>query len=267
MYQLGFIGAGNMAAAILGGVLRSGFLTPRQMCVFDVNPERRALFAGKGLAPLYSSAQVVAESRFILLAVKPQNIEAVLTEAAPAFTPDKTIISIAAGISSACIRRLLGYEEAKIVLVMPNTPLLIGEGAVAMSRGEGVGDEEFSFSMSLFSAAGKVEEIPPSLMNEIIPVNGSSPALIYLLAKTVSEYAEKKGIPYETANRLFCQTLIGSARMMLQSGRSHQELINMVTSPGGTTFKMLDGLKEGGFPQAVEDSFDRCIKRAYELGK
>lgn len=146
MYQLGFIGAGNMASAILGGVLRSGSLAPQQMCAFDVNPERRALFAEKGLSVLSSSAQVTAESRFILLAVKPQNIEAVLTEAAPAFAPDKTVISIAAGISAACIRRLLGCDTAKIILVMPNTPLLIGEGAVAMSRGEGVGEEEFAFA-------------------------------------------------------------------------------------------------------------------------
>lgn len=267
MYQLGFIGAGNMASSILGGIVHSRMLSPQQICFFEINPERCAFFSEKGLSALSSSSQVVRESQFILLAVKPQNIEQVLTEAAAAFSPDKTVISIAAGVSADCICRLLGCREAKTILVMPNTPLLIGEGAVAISRGEGVGEDEFSFAKSLFASAGKVEEIPSDLMNEVIPINGSSPALIYLLAKTVSEYAQSKGIPYETANRLFCQTLIGSAQMMMQSGKSHQELIDMVTSPGGTTFKMLDGLKECGFAHAVTDSFDRCIKRAYELGK
>lgn len=267
MYQLGFIGAGNMASAILGGILRSGVLSAMQICATDINPERCSAFSAQEICILPSSLQVVKESRYILLAVKPQNIESALSEAAEAYSPDKIIISIAAGVSAACIRRLLGCEEAKVVLVMPNTPLLIGEGSVAMSRDNKISEEEFTFAKSLFSAAGKVAEIPPSLMNEIIPVNGSSPALIYLLAKVVSEYSQAKGIPYETANRLFCQTLIGSAQMMLQSGKTHQELIDMVTSPGGTTFKMLDGLKECGFSHAVEDSFDRCIKRAYELGK
>ena len=267
MYQLGFIGAGNMASAILGGVLGSGVLAPQQICAADINPERCRAFSEKGVSVLQSGTQVVKDSQFILLAVKPQNVEEVLGKAAAAFAPDKVVISIAAGVSANCIRRLLQCEEAKIVLVMPNTPLLIGEGSVAVSRSDGVGDEEFLFAKSLFSSAGKVEEIPPSLMNEVIPINGSSPALIYLLAKIVSEYSEKKGIPYETANRLFCQALIGSAQMMLQSGKSHQELIDMVTSPGGTTYKMLDGLNECGFAHAVEDSFDRCIKRAYELGK
>lgn len=256
-----------MATAILGGILKSGILTPDQLSATDLSEEKRNLFAQKGVTAFPTCAQVMEQSETVLLAVKPQNIETVLTEMAPFYTPDKVIVSIAAGISAVCIKRLLGCNNAKIVLVMPNTPLLIGYGAVAMSRGEQVSEEEFNFVKSLFSAAGQVEEIPANRMNEIIPVNGSSPAFIYLFAKLVSEYAERLDIPYETANRLFCNTLIGSAQMMLQSGKSHQELIDMVTSPGGTTFAMLDALKECGFAHAVDESFNRCIKRAYELGK
>lgn len=267
MYRFGFIGAGNMATAILGGILHSGILAPSEICATDLSEEKRRSFAEKGVTPLENAAQVTAQSQFILLAVKPQNIEAVLTESASVFSPDKVIVSIAAGISADCIRRLLNCEDTKIILVMPNTPLLIGYGAVAMSRGEKVSAEEFDFVKKLFSAAGEVEEISPKYMNEIIPVNGSSPAFIYLFAKLVCEYSEKLGIPYETANRLFCNTLIGSAQMMLRSDKSHQQLIDMVTSPGGTTYAMLDALKECDFAHAVEESFDRCIKRAYELGK
>lgn len=267
MYRFGFIGAGNMATAIFGGILKSGILTPSQISVTDISAEKREAFAQKGAVALESCAQVMKESETVLLAVKPQNIETVLTEMAPCYTPDKVIVSIAAGISAACIQRLLGCETAKIVLVMPNTPLLIGYGSVAMSRGEQVSEEEFLFVKSLFAAAGQVEEIPADKMNEVIPINGSSPAFIYLFAKLVSEYADRLGIPYETANRLFCNTLIGSAQMMLQSGKTHQQLIDMVTSPGGTTFAMLDALKECDFAHAVDESFDRCIKRAYELGK
>lgn len=267
MYRFGFVGAGNMATAIFGGILSSGILSPEKICLFDISEEKRNAFAEKGASPLGSCAEVMAQSEVILLAVKPQNMEKVLTEMAPHYTPDKIIVSIAAGISAAYIRRLIGCETAKIVLVMPNTPMLIGYGAVAMSHDDSVTAEEFRFVRDVFSSAAEVEEIPAHLMNEIIPVNGSSPAFIYLFAKLVSEYSDKLGIPYETASRLFCHTLIGSAQMMLQTDKTHQQLINMVTSPGGTTFAMLDALKECDFAHAVDESFDRCIKRAYELGK
>jgi len=267
MYRFGFVGAGNMATAIFGGILTSGILSPAEICVFDISAEKREAFSEKGASAAASCAEVMAQSSTVLLAVKPQNIETVLTEMAPHYTPDKIIVSIAAGISAACIRRLLGCENAKIILVMPNTPMLIGFGSIAMSHDDLVSAEEFAFVKSIFSAAGKVEEIPAHLMNEVIPINGSSPAFIYLFAKLVSEYSDKLGIPYETANRLFCNTLIGSAQMMLQTDKTHQQLIDMVTSPGGTTFAMLDALKECDFAHAVDESFERCIKRAYELGK
>ena len=267
MYRFGFVGAGNMATAIFGGILRSGILSPDEICVYDISEEKRNDFAEKGAAALASCAEVMEQSEIVLLAVKPQNMEVVLEEMAPFYSPDKIVVSIAAGISASCIRRLLNCENAKTILVMPNTPMLIGYGSVAMSHDDLVSSEEFAFVKNIFSAAGKVEEIPAHLMNEVIPVNGSSPAFIYLFAKLVSEYSERLGIPYEVANRLFCNTLIGSAQMMLQSDKSHQELINMVTSPGGTTFAMLGALNDCDFAHAVEESFDRCIKRAYELGK
>ena len=195
MYRFGFVGAGNMATAIFGGILTSGILSPAEICVFDISAEKREAFSEKGASAAASCAEVMAQSSTVLLAVKPQNIETVLTEMAPHYTPDKIIVSIAAGISAACIRRLLGCENAKIILVMPNTPMLIGFGSIAMSHDDLVSAEEFAFVKSIFSAAGKVEEIPAHLMNEVIPINGSSPAFIYLFAKLVSEYSDKLGKP------------------------------------------------------------------------
>ncbi len=255
-----------MAGAIISGVLGAGSLAPSEMGVYDISAEKTAALGKQGLQVCQSPAELVSRAKYVLLAIKPQNFEEVLGQLAGVVTAETVIISIAAGISPAYIKSKLG-EGCKVVQVMPNTPLLIGYGATAISRAEPTTQEEFDFACGLFSAAGAVEVIDNRLMNEVIPLNGSSPAFIYLLAKLFVDRAQELGFDRDCANRLFCNTLIGSAQMMLTTGKDHQALIDMVTSPAGTTFSGLQALADNGFDKAIRSAYDATVKRAYELGR
>ena len=179
---------------------------------------------------------------------------------------DTVIISIAAGIGDDFIAKKT-IPEAKVILVMPNTPLLLGEGASALSRNERVSDEEFDVVLNIFRICGKAAVIPKDKMKEIIAINGSSPAFIYLFAKGFIDYAASVGIDKAAAEELFTQSLIGSAKMITDSGNTIDELIKMVSSPGGTTLAGLDRLYEGNLTDVVKNCCESCTKRAYELSK
>lgn len=260
------LGAGKMANAILSGAVDSGYLAPSDIGTYNIHEEKRKGMAEKGYTVYPSVEDLCRDSRYILLSMKPQQAEEVLGQMVPAFSPDKVVVSIAAGISGGFIRSILG-EEAKVVLVMPNTPLLVGCGATAIARCAPTSGEEFAFVRGVFASAGLVEEIPEDKMNEIIAVSGSTPAYLYLIAQYFCQYAGEHGIDADVANRMFCQTMVGSAKMMTETGMTHQQLIDMVTSPKGTTLMGLTALKEGGLEELVRGCCDATIRRAYELGR
>ena len=202
----------------------------------------------------------------MFLAVKPQVIEGVLEGIADHVTADTVLVSIAAGITGEYIQSRT-RADAKVILVMPNTPLLLGEGASALAKVAPTTEEEFSFVLSVFAACGKAAVVPADKMKEIIAINGSSPAFIYLFAKGFLDYAKEVGISEEAAKQLFAQSLIGSAAMLTDSGYDVDTLIQQVSSPGGTTLAGLDALYEGKLEDTVKDACRRCTKRAYELSK
>ena len=179
---------------------------------------------------------------------------------------DTVIVSIAAGITEEYIMKTT-KDKVHTVIVMPNTPFLLGEGATALAKGTHTTDEEFEVVKSIFSTGGIAEVVPMDRMKEIIAINGSSPAFIYLYAKGFIDYAKENGIDGDAALRLFAKSLIGSAKMMTESGKTIDELIKMVSSPGGTTLAGLDGLYQGKLTDVVKDCCERCTKRAYELSK
>lgn len=255
-----------MATAIIQGILLGNMVPKEHIFVYDVSPERREYFRAQGLSVAQSAVDLAEHCDDIFLAVKPQVIEGVLQELCGHIDGHHVVVSIAAGISDAYIKKMLGFD-CKVVLVMPNTPLLIGHGASALAKIDPVTDEEFDLVFSIFSSVGAAVVIPKEKMNEIIPVNGSSPAFLYYLAKIVSDYAQSLGIDREAANTLFCNTLIGSAHMMLETGKSHDELIRMVCSPGGTTLKLMEALEEKDWKGTLDEAMERCIDRAYELGR
>lgn len=264
--KIGFIGAGNMGTAIMKGIAGSRAGECTELFAYDPDASKVAALAEIGVVGCKNEVELTEKCDFIFLAVKPQIIESVIEAAAPAVTKDKVIVSIAAGISDEFIASKT-IEEVKVILVMPNTPLLLGEGASALSRNDRVTDEEFGTILDVFDSCGKTAVISKDKMKEIIAVNGSSPAFIYLFAKGFIDYAASVGIDADAAKELFSQSLIGSAKMITDSGYTIDELIKMVSSPGGTTLAGLDRLYEGDLGGIVNKCCQSCTERAYQLSK
>ena len=253
--KIGFIGAGNMGTAIMKGIAGSSASEKIQLYAYDPDRSKTNALHEYGVIESMNEADLTTECDYIFLAVKPQIIESALDAAASSATAGKVFVSIAAGITAEFIASRT-VQDAKVILVMPNTPLLLGEGATALSRNDRVTDEEFGVILDIFRICGKAAVVPADKMKEIIAVNSSSPAFIYLFAKGFMEYAASAGINSETAKMLFAQTLIGSAKMITDSGCSIDDLIKMVSSPGGTTLAGLDCLYEGGLTDTVKKACD-----------
>lgn len=261
MIKLGFIGTGNMGSAIINGIAKNGFSA--EIFAFDKDPAKLAAVPAK---PCGSASELVSLCKYVLLAVKPQVLGAVLDEIKDSVTSETVFISICAGISEKFIREHT-LPDAKVVLVMPNTPMMLGMGASAMSTDERTSAEEFAFAKSVIESCGIAEVIPIDKMKEIICINGSSPAFIYLFAKGFVDYAAENGIDPDAALRLFAATLKGSAEMLTNSGMTVDELIKQVSSPGGTTIAGLDKLYEGKLTDDVNAACAACTRRAYELSQ
>lgn len=264
--NIGFIGAGNMGFAIMRGIAESKLSSDVELCAYDPVKASVDRLAQYGVSYCGCEREIMEKCKYVFLAVKPQIIEGVLETVAPYTTEETVFVSIAAGITDEFIAKKT-IAGAKVILVMPNTPLLLGEGASALSHNDAVTDEEFEIVLSIFRICGKAAVIPKDKMKEIIAVNGSSPAFIYLFAKGFIDYAAEQGIDSDAAKELFAQSLIGSAKMITDSGNTIDELIRMVSSPGGTTLAGLDRLYEGKLTDTVKNCCESCTKRAYELSK
>lgn len=261
--KTGFIGAGNMATAIINGMLSAG-TSPASLCVYDLDKEKCGLMAEKGIEISQNSGELMKSCDYIVFAVKPQQLPEVLDEVKGECTESKVIVSIAAGISSDFLRKGLGVD-CPCVRVMPNTPLLLGCGATALSKTDNVTDEDFEAVKSMFENSGVTVLIAEDKMNSVISVNGSSPAYFYLFAKAMQEYAVEQGIDAQMAMQLICATMKGSAEMLLNSGDDAQTLIKKVSSPGGTTLKALDVFYQNDTERIIKDAMDACTRRAVEL--
>lgn len=265
-YNVGFIGAGNMGSAIMKGICGSSMAENITLYAFDPSQEAMVRTEQLGVKTMPDSAELVSVCDYVFLAVKPQQLDDVLEVIKPEVTKDKVIISICAGITDEYIASKT-VDGAKVIMVMPNTPLLLGEGATALSRSESVSDDEFSLVCSIFGSCGIYSVIPKDKMKEIIAINGSSPAFIYLYAQSFIEYAKSVGIDEKVATELFAKSLTGSAKMITDSGKTIDELITMVSSKGGTTIAGLEKLRANGLDKAVKECCEACTKRAYELSK
>lgn len=265
MKKIGFIGAGNMATAIIKGLIAQNG-SAQNLSVYDVDAEKCALMQALGVSVCASSCALTAQSDIIVLAVKPQNYAEVLAAVKGEVNMQKTFVSIAAGISIAYVQTALGCD-CPVVRVMPNTPLLLKKGASALCPSDNISEEDNKIVYDMFAGSGVCEYIAEEHMNEIIAVNGSSPAYIYLFAKAMADYAAAQGIDYGKAMNLICATLEGSAAMLRESGDSADVLIQKVSSKGGTTIAALDRLRAHGFTEAISDAMAACTKRAEELGK
>jgi len=266
MLKFGTIGVGNMATAILGGILKNNVIEPDDIMLCDRHPERHDELYSLGIKQAADECEVVKSCKFVLLSIKPQGFAAMLEKIKPFCSKDNVFISIAAGISADHIKDALGYD-AKVVLVMPNTPVSLGFGTSALANVAPTTEEEFATALDIFSACGEAVEIPADKMNEVIPFNGSSPAFIYRITQIFVDRAVSFGFDRDTAMKLFCSTLIGASHMMTDSGIELEQLIKMVCSKGGTTIAGLEAMAANGLEHSLQQGIDDCVKRAYELGK
>jgi len=267
MNKIGFIGAGNMGSAIMKGISKSKISNSAEIYAFDMDKDKLNALSEYGVKATENANEICDICDIVFLAVKPQVFEDVLLSIKDHARTETVFVSIAAGITSEFIRNTLGNNNIKVVLVMPNTPLLLGEGATAIGNAEGVPQEKFSLVCDIFKECGQATVVPESKMKEVIALNGSSPAFIYLYAKGFVDYGKKAGFDEQTSKELFAQSLIGSAKMITDSGYTIDELIKMVSSPGGTTLAGLDKLYEGRLTEIADNACEACTKRAYELSK
>ena len=265
--KIGSIGAGNMGSAIMKGIASSSMKNEAELYAFDTDEAKLDALAECGIKKADSANDICDICDIVFLAVKPQVFEEVLLSFKDHARKETVFVSIAAGITDSFIRKTLGSDDIKVILVMPNTPLLLGTGATAIGEAKDVPKEKFDLVCRVFENCGKAFVIGNDKMKEVIAVNSSSPAFIYLFAKGFIEYGEEQGIGAELSKELFAQTLIGSAKMITDSGYSIDELIKMVSSPGGTTLAGLDKLYSGGLEKTVKNACESCTKRAYELSK
>ena len=262
MFKLGIIGCGNMGGAMLRQMLKAGLFTPEEVIVSDKNPSLRAQLKSElGVNVTYRNEEAAAATT-LLLAVKPQFVREVGAEIAGAVNPSALIISIVAGYDLAMLHALLQSDAAHIIRVMPNTPAMVGEGVLAACRGEYVADEEWKLGMKLLSCMGMAEEVTENLMDAVTGLSGSSPAFVFLFLEALADAGVRGGLPRATAQRFAAQTLLGSAKLALETGKHPGELKDMVTSPAGTTIEGVAALERNAFRSAVMEAVEAAIQKS-----
>lgn len=262
MKRVGFIGIGKMATAIIGSLVNSNFKA--EIYGYDWHENNYDFLKKSGVNVCHDLNELVKCCNFIVFAVKPQNMSEVLAKIKPFFKKELVLISLAAGLNEEFFASFLN-SKINFIGVMPNTPLLLGKGAVAICRGKNVDSESFEFVKKMFEKSGVVCEIDSSQMNDIIAINGSSPAFIYSFARGFLNFAKSRNIDYEVALKLFCTSLIGSAVMMEKSNKNIDELISDVSSKGGTTVAGLSVFEEFNLTKIVEKTCEKTSRRAFEL--
>ena len=265
--HIGFIGAGKMATALAKGFISSGCCTAEHIIASDVVPAAREYFTAETHAPaVIENADVVSRCEVLFLAVKPQNMAAVLAEIKPLLKPEHLVISIAAGITIATLETGLGNGR-RVVRVMPNTPCLVNASASGYALGSTATAEDAQTVERLLSSVGLAFKVAEHLLNPVTGLSGSGPAFVYMMIEALSDGGVRMGLPRDVATRLAAQTLLGAAKMVLETGLHPGELKDAVTSPGGTTIAGLHALERGGLRASLMNAVEAATLRAIELGK
>lgn len=272
--RIGFIGTGNMGGAILRGYAASEASRGSEILIRNRTPESNEEIAKAvrstareetSIRICKCNRELAEESDIIIIGVKPGGVREVLGEIAPA--EDKIIVSMAAGVSIASMAEAMGKggEFAKLIRIMPNTPALVGEAMISMSRNNQVSREDFQRVKAIFEAVGKCEEVPEELIDCVIGVSGSSPAYTYMYIEALVKAAQDNGMEPEKARTFAAQAVLGAARMVLESEESLEQLRINVCSPGGTTIEAVERLFENGFMDNVRDGFQAAVDRSKEM--
>ena len=265
MAKLGIIGGGAMGAAFAKGVVSSGVVQASDVTVADLDESRLEKLAGElGVGVTTDNVAAVRDADVILLAVKPPIVADVLDVIAGVVNTGQLIISIAAGVSLQAIESALPHGIG-VVRAMPNTPCLIGVGAVGFSAGKAAIRPQVDMARQIFEAGGIAIEVPEKMLNAVTGLSGSGPAYVYVMIDALSDAGVRVGLPRHVALKLAAQTVMGAAKMVLDTGQHPSVLKDQVTTPGGTTIAALDVLEKAGFRSALIEAVKAATKRSEEL--
>jgi pyrroline-5-carboxylate reductase len=264
--KLGFIGVGNMGEALVKGLLASGASKPSQIWVSARRKERVAELCKAHGVNGGTNAEVADACDVLVLGVKPQILDQVLRGIADKVTHEKLIISVAAGVPIAAIERRL-HIAARIVRSMPNTPATVGAGATAIALGEHATDADLAVARALFDSVGITVQLEESQLDAATGLSGSGPAYIFLIIEALSDAGVKVGLSRSAAMQLAAQTVLGSAKLLIESKEHPGMLKDKVTSPGGTAIAGLHTLEAGGLRNVLMNAVETATRRARELGE
>lgn len=266
--KIGFIGAGNMANAIIKGIVKSGYST-HAIYAYDINEEAlETISEDTGIIPLSNNVDIVNTCDVVVLAVKPHVYPSILTQIKNYVKDSHIIISIAAGISTNYIYETLGLEgQVDVIRVMPNTPAMVGEGVIAICKNKDVADHKFKYVRDLFACLGQIEIIAEEDINAVTGISGSGPAYVFMFIEALADGGVLMGLPRDQAYRMAAQTLIGSAKMYLDTRTHPGQLKDMVCSPGGTTIEAVYALERQQFRAAIMEAVRACAQKEEELSK
>ncbi|HEY4179174.1 MAG TPA: pyrroline-5-carboxylate reductase [Kofleriaceae bacterium] len=266
-HSIGFIGAGNMAEALIRGLVR-GHHVPAER-VYASAPRRERLdelVASYKIHALTDNREVARTCGIVVLSVKPQIMDKVLREVGDQLQPGALVISIAAGVDTETIESAVG-DGVRVVRAMPNTPALVGAGATAISAGKHASEADLAAAKAVFDAVGMTVTLEEIHLDAVTGLSGSGPAYIFLILEALADAGVKVGLSRRNAQRLAAQTVMGSAKMLLETDEHPGKLKDMVTSPGGTAIAGLHTLEEGGLRTTLINAVETATKRARELGR
>lgn len=264
--KIGMLGAGNMAGALIRGLLVSKAAAPSQVRASDVRPARlKELSELHGIQTTLDNLELVSGSDLVVCAVKPQVLSTALKPVSEALS-GKLLVSIAAGVPTSAIAAAVP-SGVRIVRAMPNTPALVLAGMTAIAKGPGATDQDLVLAKQLFDAVGKTVVVDESLMDAVTGLSGSGPAYVMLIIEALSDGGVRAGLPRDVALLLAAQTVLGSAQLHLETGDHPGKLKDMVTSPGGTTIAGVFALERGSLRHTLMDAVGAATDRARELGK
>ncbi|XP_077218721.1 pyrroline-5- carboxylate (P5C) reductase [Tasmannia lanceolata] len=262
-FNLGFIGAGNMAESIARGVSKTGILPASRIRTAHSRIERCEVFDSFGVKVFQNNFEVVEDSDVIILSVKPQIVKKVVLELKPLLSKEKLLVSIAAGIKLKDLQEWVGH--GRLIRVMPNTPSAIGEAASVMSLGEMATKEDQELIASLFGAIGKIWIADEKCFDAVTGLSGSGPAYIYIAIEAMADGGVAAGLPRNLALSLASQTVLGAASMVINTGKHPGQLKDAVTSPAGTTIAGIHELEKGGFRASLINAVIAASNRSQEL--
>ena len=260
--KIGFIGCGNMAKAMMTGILSKGNIKKENITASDASSAALAAARdGLGITAAANNTETVKSSDIIIMAIKPIYMEEVIKEISPAVETDKLIVTLAPGKTLSWLHDTFG-KNVKIIRTMPNTPAMAGEGMAALCRNEFVSDDEMNTVKTIFESFGKAEIVPETLMDAVCGVSGSSPAFVFMFIEAMADAAVAEGMPRAQAYKFAAQSVMGSAKLVLETGKHPGELKDMVCSPGGTTIEGVEVLESMGFRASVIEAVRAAAEKS-----